>query len=479
MPKNIVIFSDGTGQAGGVRPDQHLSNIYKLYRVCRIGPDSPINPSNQVAFYDAGLGTEADEGSVPLRAVQLLSKVASSATGRGISTNITDCYEAILKHYEPGDRIFLFGFSRGAYTARCVGGVLNLCGIPSTGQGGSPLPRYGRVLRKIAEEAVSDVYEHGAGRDRLKFEPERIEKARRFRVKYSSETDGKSNVVPYFIGVFDTVASLGAKGLRRGVEFLLLIIMVALPCVALAAIVLLMLGHGFWTTFFLLAFVVGLWTAIRAFFSSLKIIKDFPESGQTQWHFAFWRSGFYDKNLSHRVRAARHALAIDETRKDFARVEWGFKGARAERPSGEPEWLQQLWFAGNHSDIGGSYAEDESRLSDISLEWMIGEAAKMPHPLLFNKGGLHLFPHPGGMQHSEVESARQQWLQQWVPERWRRTWKEKPRVEALGATWHSSVEERFALEAVTQYAIRGRYRPQTLRADPRVAHLYEPAEKQL
>ncbi len=51
MGKNIVIFSDGTGQAGGVRPDQHLSNIYKLYRACRTGPDSTINPAEQVAFY--------------------------------------------------------------------------------------------------------------------------------------------------------------------------------------------------------------------------------------------------------------------------------------------------------------------------------------------------------------------------------------------------------------------------------------------
>lgn len=478
MPKNILIFSDGTGQVGGLKPDQSLSNVYKLYRVCRTGPDSPIDPSHQVAFYDAGLGTEADEGSVPLRAVQLLRKVASSATGRGISTNIADCYEAILKHYEPGDRIFLFGFSRGAYTVRCVSGVLNLCGIPTTGPGGSPLPRFGRALREIAEEAVSDVYEHGAGRDRLKFEPERMEKANRFRIKYGSDTDGQANAVPYFIGVFDTVASLGAKGLRRGLEFMLLGSMVALPCMALAGIAQLMFGVNFWATFFLLACVLGVWALIRTFFSSFKTIKDFPEQGQTQWHLAGWRSGFYDKNLSRRVRAARHALAIDETRSDFARVPWGFKGAQEARPPDEPEWLQQLWFAGNHSDIGGSYAEDESRLSDISLEWMMGEAAKMPYPLLCNDGGLHLFPNPGGMQHSEVESARQRWPK-WIPDRWRLTWKEKPRVETLEATWHLSVKERFALDAVTQYATRKPYRPETLRSDMRVAHLYGSSEKKL
>ena len=58
MPKNIIIYSDGTGQAGGLRPDQRLSNIYKMYRASRIGPDSPINPDAQIAYYDPGLGSE-------------------------------------------------------------------------------------------------------------------------------------------------------------------------------------------------------------------------------------------------------------------------------------------------------------------------------------------------------------------------------------------------------------------------------------
>lgn len=471
MPKNIVIFSDGTGQAGGVRPDQQLSNIYKLFRSCRTGPDSSVDPSKQVAFYDAGLGTEADEGTVPLRAVRFLNKVASSATGRGISTNITDCYEAILRHYEPGDRIFLFGFSRGAYTARCVGGVLNLCGVPTVNPDGTPLPRYGRALREIAEEAVTQVYDHGAGRNREKFEPQRMEKARRFRLKYGSDSEGMANAVPYFIGVFDTVASLGSKGLRRVGEFLLLASMVLIPCVVVAAVAKPVFNFNFWSTFLTLTFFLGLWVGVRTFLSSLKVIRDFPGPGETQWHLAGWRSGFYDTNLSRRVRAARHALAIDETRSDFARVPWGFKGASEVRPPDEPEWLQQLWFAGNHSDIGGSYPEDESRLSDIALKWMIDEVSKMPHPLIIPDGTLHLFPDAAGMQHSEVESARQKWPS-WVPAKWRFSWKEKPRTEVLGATWHPTVLQRFNLGAVTQYATRAPYRPETLRFDSRVAALY-------
>jgi hypothetical protein len=57
MAKNILIFSDYTGQAGGLRPDQRLSSVYKLYRATRTGPDSQINPAQQIAFYDPGRGS--------------------------------------------------------------------------------------------------------------------------------------------------------------------------------------------------------------------------------------------------------------------------------------------------------------------------------------------------------------------------------------------------------------------------------------
>ena len=118
MTKNVVIFSDGTGQAGGVRPDQRLSNVYKLFRASRTGPDSPVDPNLQVAFYDAGLGTDDDAQGAATKFIRWLHKVLASVTGRGITRNITESYINILNNYDPGDRIFIFGFSRGAYTAR-------------------------------------------------------------------------------------------------------------------------------------------------------------------------------------------------------------------------------------------------------------------------------------------------------------------------------------------------------------------------
>ena len=76
MPKNILIFADGTGQVGGVRPDQQLSNIYKLFRATRVGPDSPLDPKQQVAYYDPGLGTANPSGSVRLGVWQRLKSLA-------------------------------------------------------------------------------------------------------------------------------------------------------------------------------------------------------------------------------------------------------------------------------------------------------------------------------------------------------------------------------------------------------------------
>jgi hypothetical protein len=72
------------------------------------------------------------------------------------------------------------------------------------------------------------------------------------------------------------------------------------------------------------------------------------------------------------------------------------------RTDGDVKPFVQLWFAGNHSDIGGSYPETESRLSDIALRWMIEEATSLPHPLLVNPNSLQLYPSSAGLQHDEV-----------------------------------------------------------------------------
>jgi uncharacterized protein (DUF2235 family) len=472
MSKNIVIFSDGTGQAGGLMPDQNLSNVYKLFRASRPGPESPTNPMHQVAAYDAGLGTENDEGKLPFRPIQKFRKLWSGSTGTGISRNIADCYLAILKHYEPGDRVFLFGFSRGAYTARCVGGVMSLCGVPTQKAGGGPLPRFGTDLRRIADEAVQQVYEHGSGSDKPERKAERLEKARRFREKYGcANVEGQANVVPYFIGAFDTVAALGAPGLRRWMMAGGLAAFAAAMIALAAGVLSLTPWFPFGSTFAAIVAltIVGMVASYAR--AHVKTITDFPNKGDFSWHIAAWRFRVYDLSLNPRVRYARHALAIDESREDFARVPWANLGTWPDR-TGEPEWLQQVWFAGNHSDVGGSYPEDEARLSDISLKWMVDQATSLPHPLLVDPSRLHLFPDSAGMQHSEVESMRESYPS-WWPKSWRWTWAQVPRDVNIEAPLHSTVFDRFAHErGVLHYGLRSPYRPANLREHTKLGRYY-------
>ncbi|MEH3085444.1 MAG: DUF2235 domain-containing protein [Xylophilus ampelinus] len=327
----------------------------------------------------------------------------------------------------------------------------------------APLPRYGRSLRQIADEAVQQVYEHGAGSDTPQRRQERLEKARRFREKYGSQdAEGTANVVPYFIGVFDTVAALGAPGPRRVLLGLGLALFVSAISMALAFILALVTGITFGVLFAVLFLGSLLSIGVSYLRSHFKSIRNFPQQGDFRYHFAAWRFRFYDNNLNTRVRYARHAIAIDEDRKDFDRVLWGSLEDRPERVN-EPEWLRQVWFAGNHSDVGGSYAEDESRLSDISLDWMVGQATELPHPILFDRSKLRLSPSSSGMQHCEIQSMREIYPD-WWPRKLRFTYARQLREVQSDAPLHPTVLARFENEHVSHFGIRRPYRPENLRS---------------
>lgn len=495
MTKNIVVYSDGTGQDGGVRPEQRISNVYKLYRASQNRPDNTIDPREQVVFYDPGLGT--DIGSTALTApVRLVQKLLASVTGQGIKRNIADCYDFIVNHYEIGDRIFLVGFSRGAYTVRCVANLLMLCGVPTKTPSG-PVMRFRKAVRDIVNEAVDTVLEHGAGHPRAAYEAERLELARRFQVKYGSGDGSDSNVAPYFVGVFDTVAALGASGLRRHIIHVGLTGGVAVagfllslfPAVLLAAFLHRILGFGFWWPMWVLV-AAGVIGGTAAFWrhqnkANLKTIRDFPNPGDVKSHDAEWKGENFDRLLSKHVSYARSANAIDETRKDFDRVAWG---GLQEGVPGEVNGitrLVQLWFAGNHSDVGGSYPEVESRLSDIALAWMAEQATTIPNGLKTGPiivGGkkmpssgeagppLHLFPAANGVQHCEIAGMRDtlDGYAERLPRFCRRflsglNFEAKVRTIRPDAPVHPTVRDRFAFDHVVQCAGFGAYRPEALK----------------
>jgi uncharacterized protein (DUF2235 family) len=107
MPKNIVVFSDGTGQDGG---EKSCTNVYRLFNL--VEDRTP----RQVTFYDRGVGTG--------------TRLATGLVGgRGFARNVHDCYRFIFEHYESGDHLFLIGFSRGAATVRSLAYFVHLFGI--------------------------------------------------------------------------------------------------------------------------------------------------------------------------------------------------------------------------------------------------------------------------------------------------------------------------------------------------------------
>ncbi|MEJ6785602.1 DUF2235 domain-containing protein [Aminobacter sp. Piv2-1] len=473
MAKNILIFADGTGQIGGLRPDQRLSNVYKMYRAMRPGPSSPISYCDQIAYYDPGLGAGEIEGVTP-------SKIKSgleSAVGAGIEDNMIDCYVKIISYYEPGDRIVLIGFSRGAYTVRALANMMNLCGVPTQLSDGSPIPRYGPKLFAIATEAVKSVYSHGTGKPRSEqpYFAQREEKGRRFRLAYGcTARDGsenlRGNVEPDFVGVFDTVAALQnavvtwlVRGAFAGTALLL-------------AASFFFQWHWEWSLAFGMLTGAALIGYVRTVKRQIRYFEEDPDAPLNLWnpknwrkalrntHRAYWRSENYDRWLSPKVGFARHALSIDENRADFPRVEWGMRAAVQENGDKKPRWLDQIWFAGCHSDVGGSYPEDESRLSDIALEWMVGELKACIPSIIVREELLVTTPDALGLQHDEV----------WMTNRWyfRRRWKRRPRLVESEFRLHPSVLERLEAPAVPDPEFSRPYRPPQLADHPQAREFF-------
>ncbi len=469
MGKNILIFSDGTGQAGGLTPDENVSNIYKLYRATRCGPESEVDPRTQLTFYDPGLGSQPDSGMFFFeRAYRWLHNTVSQATGLGITMNIIDCYAAILQMWQPGDRIFLFGFSRRAYTVRCVAAVLSFCGVPTTmADGHTPLFRDAGSTRKIAKEAVRKVYQHVSSPKDTAYLEQRKELALQFRQKYRSDQNGAPNVNPFFIGVFDTVAALGSYVTST------LLVSAAVIALAVVSLVQSLLLFPFWP-FFLWSIgisivVAAVWYAV----THVQYAISLPGHTFLQTlHFTSPKMQFYDKHLDNAVWYARHAMSIDENRADFARVEWGSaKNRGPTRPDSYPDWLDQIWFAGVHSDIGGSYSENESRLSDIALEWIVHAAENLPDDTTANGNGikidrhfLHLNPDPCGPQHDPREPGYLWGLIKYT---------KGLRPVNPDAVLHPSVYTRFAADSVQHYYALEPYRPDNLSEHDELKQYYE------
>ena len=259
MGKHIAFCADGTWDTATTQ-----SNVYRLYKALVVSAD-------QMPFYDDGVGADGNP----------VLKVLGGAFGTGIYDKIKQGYTKIAQVYEQDDDIFIFGFSRGAFTARSLAGMIAACGLPT---------------ENFSNDVVNKAFDAYRERD----PNSRKQKLQQLATRYGLY-DAKIKMV----GVWDTVGSMGLLSVVSGVDPL--------------------------------------------------------------------EYGFLDTKLHPDVQNAYHALAIDESRVEFRPTLW-------DEPSAPGQTLEQVWFCGVHSDIGGGekdVRDGTPALSDITLSWMIDKASAL------------------------------------------------------------------------------------------------------
>ena len=319
MPKNIVILCDGTGNEFGDRN----SNVVKLRQAL------VSDAQRQVIYYHPGVGTMGAMNALTT-AGKVWTKFRGLAFGYGLSANIADAYRFLMQNFHGEERIYIFGFSRGAYTARALCGMLRMFGLLAPGNEGL-IPYALRLFKR-----------HDGVWTRLRGRENKFATAARFRKTFCIDC------APHFLGMWDTVSSVGwildPIGLKPG----------SLP---------------------------------------------------------------YTKDLK-LVGTVRHAVSIDERRAFF-------RQNLVEQAPGRD--VKEVWFAGVHSDVGGSYPEAESGLSKITLRWIAQEAEAAG--LLIDGSAMseilgedkkYAVPHPGAMAHNSLT------LSWWLGEFWPKSRRRRP-----------------------------------------------------
>jgi uncharacterized protein (DUF2235 family) len=170
--RRLVVCADGTWNSEESKADgSGTTNVVRLKNAI---PQVASDGTRQIVFYHSGVGTG-----------DWWDRMTGGAFGTGISRNIKACYAFLVREYEPGDQLFLFGFSRGAYTARSLAGLVRNCGI----------------LRREHAGRVDEAYE--LYRDGSEDSHPNGEKSIRFRAAYAVESSITC------VGVWDTVGALG------------------------------------------------------------------------------------------------------------------------------------------------------------------------------------------------------------------------------------------------------------------------------
>jgi T6SS, Phospholipase effector Tle1-like, catalytic domain len=188
--KSIVVCLDGTGNQLKARGS---TNVVRFFELLELG-----DPAAQVAYYDPGVGTFSAHGAwTP--AARSISRVLGLAIGSGMRENLGEAYRYLLGAWEPGDRLSIFGFSRGAFTARALAGMLYRVGLLRPG------------CENLVQYAVN-VYARNRGRDADLSGDEGWKRIDRFSAAFARTTN-RSRAVPItFMGIWDSVKAASIFG---------------------------------------------------------------------------------------------------------------------------------------------------------------------------------------------------------------------------------------------------------------------------
>ena len=308
MPKNIVVCSDGTGNSGGKRRG---TNVWRIFNAVDRHHNSDCE---QITYYDDGVGTHN------LRLLRLFS----GAFGWGLSRNICEAYEFLALNHEEGDKVFLFGFSRGAFTVRSLAGMICRCGLLERGA----LVAAERRERRRAVKKVLCAY-------RKENEVHNGEDVKKFRESLGIGGRLPRSVEIHFIGVWDTVDAVG------------------MPFDELKV----WLDDRIWRRLFkrrLWGFHDrNLHPAVRHARQALAL-----DDERKTFHPLLWKDPNTDPNDE------APPVAANESDPSPAAGDGGaHDGNRS---------VKQVWFAGVHSNVGGGYPKDS--LSLVPLLWMMRQA---------------------------------------------------------------------------------------------------------
>ena len=349
MAKNIIICSDGTGNSA---IKDRGTNVFKIYEAIDLnGHRNDPNLTPQVALYDDGVGTQT---FLPL-------KLLGGAFGWGMKRNVLNLYTGLVRIYDPGDRIYLFGFSRGAFTVRTLAGLIAKCGIldwrllNTTDAMNKAVSAAYRTYREGYRTWLWRMFHGKSAAD--------VKKAAEISMEAFKIRHGVYDADIHFVGVWDTVDSVGGP------------------------------------------------------FHLSDIINTF-----------FHRFKFPDYKLNSKIKHAVQALSIDDARAAFEPRLWEADGN-----------VEQVWFAGVHSNVGGGYPKQGMSL--VTLTWMMRKASKHELRILSNDQNSY-WEHSNADDKLYDSRAGLGVCYRWKPRNMQRLW-EQQKAGSLPKV-HLSVLERIA-----------------------------------